>query len=384
MTGLPIVYYHAVSSRSPAASHAPPVCAPHERHKKVPILMHLMHLHRSSFTATAPRLQRSLLASSLSLLALSIPVVAEALQVTGLQTPQSFVADPSGEQYFISNVNGDPGVKDNNGFITKLDRAGKVVKLQFIRGGDGETVLHAPQGMAIVNQILYVADLDALRGFDKTTGRPVVTVSFAHYPNTPGARRAPAGESTALADVAHDGHGLLYASDPHADTIYRIDTTREHAVSVLVRDAVLAGPRGLALHPKTGRLIVVSWNKGKILEVSGDGIITELASNSFFSSRFHNLDGVDFDRWGNMYVSDFTAGKVWRMRPDHKFDVVAEFLQSPADIGVDRKNHLILVPYHYGNAAEMNGLESPIKSDTKKRTFADYGFTFPKGDQERK
>lgn len=337
-----------------------------------------MHLHRPAFAASTPRLHPSLLASLLGVLALSMPAVSEALQVTGLQMPRSFVADPSGEQYFISNVNGDPDVKDNNGFITKLDRAGKLVKLQFIRGGDGGTVLHAPQGMAIVNEVLYVADLDALRGFDTTTGRTVVTVSFAN------SRLVPAGESAALADVAHDGRGLLYASDPHADTIYRIDTTREHAVSVLVRDHALAGPRGLALHPKTGRLIVVSWNQGKILEVGGDGVITELASNSFFSSRFHNLDGVDFDRWGNMYVSDTTAGKVWRMRPDHKFDVIAEFLPSPADIGVDRKNHLILVPYQQDNAAEMNGLESPLKRDTQKRTFADYGFTFPKGDQERK
>ncbi|MBI4401509.1 MAG: hypothetical protein HY581_07750, partial [Nitrospirae bacterium] len=56
----------------------------------------------------------------------------------------------------------------------------------------------------------------------------------------------------------------------------------------------------------------------------------------------------------------------------------AEFLSSPADISVDRKNHLILVPYHYGNAAEMNGLESPVKSDKKKRSFEDYGFSFPK------
>ncbi|TLY40997.1 MAG: hypothetical protein E6K61_06050 [Nitrospirae bacterium] len=375
LTGLPIVYYHAISNRPHAASHAPPGCARDERHEKVPILM---HLHESSFAASTPRLPRGLTAAALSVLALSISVVAQALQVTGLQMPRSFLADPSGEQYFISNVNGDPGVKDNNGFITKLDSAGKLVKLQFIQGGDGETVLHAPQGMAIVNQVLYVADLDALRGFDKTTGQPVVTVSFARFSN------APTGETTALADVAHDGHGLLYASDPHADTIYRIDTTRDHSVSVLVRNAALAGPRGLALHPKTGRLIVVSWNKGKILEVSGDGVITELVSNSFFSSRFDNLDGVDFDSFGNMYVSDSTAGKVWRMRPDRKFDVIAEFLPSPADIGVDRKNHLILVPYQDGNAAEMNGLESPIKSDTKKRTFADYGYSFPKPGQERK
>lgn len=299
------------------------------------------------------------------------PPSASALQVTGLQAPESFLADPSGEQYFISNANGDPDVKDNNGFITRLDQTGTVTKLQFILGGEGDVVLHAPKGMAIVNQTLYVADLDALRGFDKQTGRPVVSVSFVNQP------QAKQGQGVALADVASDGKGLLYASDTDTDTIYRVDTTRHHAISVFVRDASLAGPRGLALHPKTGHLIVTSWNKGKILEVSPDGKITELVSNGFFSSRFHNLDGVDFDSWGNMYVSDFTAGKVWRMRPDRHFDVIAEYLPSPADIGVDRENHLILVPYHYGNAAEMNGLESPVKSGKKKRTLADYGFTGP-------
>ncbi len=317
-------------------------------------------------------MRQSLLVATLwGLLPLFVPPFVDALQVTGLQAPESFLADPSGEQYFISNANGDPDVKDNNGFITKLDRTGTVAKLQFIRGGEGNIVLHAPKGMAIVNQILYVADLDTLRGFDKHTGRPVVSVSFGSQ------QQAGHGQTVALADVASDGKGLLYASDTDADTIYRIDTTRQHAVSVLVRDASLAGPRGLALHPKTGHLIVASWNKGKILDVSLDGKVTELVSNGFFSSRFHNLDGVDFDSWGNMYVSDFTAGKVWRMRPDRHFDVIAEYLPSPADIGVDRENHLILVPYHYGNAAEMNGLESPVKSGKKKRTLADYGFTGP-------
>lgn len=306
----------------------------------------------------------------ITILLFAVPV--HALQVTGLQRPQSFLADPSGEQYFISNANGDPDVKDNNGFITKLDAEGKVAKLEFIRGGENGIVLHAPKGMAIVEDTLYVADLDTLRAFNTRTGKPVLTIPFGEHPGTN------------LADVAYDGHGRLYVSDTEADTIYRIDTKQDHAVSVLVQDRSLAGPRGLAFHPKTGKLIVVSWKKGKILEVDPAGTITELAANSFFSSRFHNLDGVDFDSFGNMYVSDFTAGKVWRMRPDRKFDVIAEFLPYPADIGVDRKKHLILVPYHYGNAAEMNGLESPIKKDSRKRSFADYGFDFKKRPPEPK
>jgi hypothetical protein len=295
-----------------------------------------------------------------------------ALQVTGLQAPQSFVSDQACECYFISNVNGEPAEKDNNGFITKLDRDGKVTAAQFIRGGGGTVTLHAPKGMAVISKLLYVADLDMLRAFDVKTGKPVATVSFAGQSGT-----------VALVDVVATQQGLLYASDMDANVIYRIDPARQHAVSVLVRDAALAGPRGLAVHPKTGRLVAVSWHKGSIVEIAENGAITELVSNGFFSARFRNLDGVDFDTWGNMYVSDFTTGKIWRMRPDRHFNVIAEYLPTPADISVDRAKNLILVPYLYGNAAEINGLESPFKSGKQKRTLADYGFTGgPKPPQE--
>lgn len=312
----------------------------------------------------AQRILQSILSGLLGglvcLTAFSLP--AYALQITGLKGPQSFVADTAGDVYFISNVNGDPAAKDSNGFITKLDSAGKLIKLEFIRGGDGTTVLHAPKGMAIVDGTLYVADLDTVRAFETGSGRPVQTISLAQF-----------GQA-ALVDLAHDGHGVLYASDTDANTIYKIDTTRQHAASVFAKDSALAGPRGLAVHPQSGHLVVASWRKGKILDIDEHGKITELVSNSFFSSRFNNLDGVDFDSYGNMYVADTTGGKVWRMRADHKFDVIAEFLNSPADISVDRKKHLILVPYAYADAAEINGLESPTKSQKQKRTLADYGF----------
>lgn len=294
---------------------------------------------------------------------------AAASQVEGLQTPQSFLADPSGEFYFISNINGDADAKDNNGFITRLDKDGKVTDLHFIQGGQNGTTLHGPKGMAIIDRLLYVVDGDTLRGFDKETGRAAVTVSLqehlAHNTKQP----------IALIDVAYDGNGTLYLSDTESDTIYRVEIARQHAVSIVTKNSVLSGPAGLAWNAKTGKLVAVSWNKGKILEITPDGTVSELVSNSFFSSRFHNLSGVDFDAWGSMYVSDFSAGKVWRIRPDMKFEVIAEYLSTPADIGIDRKGHLILVPYYYGNAAEMNGLERPSTGGgTKKRSLADYGF----------
>lgn len=296
---------------------------------------------------------------------------ATALQVLNLQEPYSFVVDHATNHYFISSVNGEENARDNNGFISKVKEDGTVVSLRFIEGGKDGHTLHAPKGLAIVNRTLYVADLDQLKGFDTTTGKLLATVPL-------GSGAAPqAGAASHLIDVAHDGKNLLYVSDRTRHAIYRVDVAKDHQASVLIQDMALAGPAGLAMHPKGDRLVAVSWDKGKILEIRLDGSYTELVSNGFFSSRFGNLSGIDFDRFGNMYVSDFTRGKIWRMRPDQKFQVIAEYLPSPADIAIDRDNHVILVPYLYGNAAEVNGLENPLKKSDQRRTLADYGFSAP-------
>ena len=295
------------------------------------------------------------------------------ITVTELQSPYSFVNDPVEKSYFISSVNGEAETADNNGFITKLDSNGKLLNLKFIQGGKDDVTLHAPKGMALVEHVLYVADLDTLRGFDTTTGKPVMALTI-RSPTT--SQSEPS--QTSLSDVTFDGKGHLFCSDQKANTIYRVDLATQ-TVSVLVTNRSLAGPSGLAVHPRSGQIIAVSWEKGKISEISPEGVVTELFSNSFFSNRFQNLRGVDFDRWGNMYVSDFTTGKVWRMSWDKRFQVIAEFLPSPGDLSIDRANNLILVPYELAHAAEMNGLETPSdgKPKKEKRTLADYGFIPP-------
>jgi DNA-binding beta-propeller fold protein YncE len=293
------------------------------------------------------------------------------ITVTELQSPYSFISSQAGKEYFISSVNGEPDAADNNGFITKLDANGKVVNLKFIQGGSSDVTLHAPKGMALVGQILYVADLESVRGFDIGTGKTTVVLPLSDDAGRGSSR-------VSLTDIAFDGKGLLYCSDQQANRIYRLDLAARK-FSTLIADPALAGPSGLAIHPKTGQLIAVSWDKGKVFEISPEGALTELVSNGFFSGRFKNLRGVDFDRWGNMYVSDSTTGKVWRISWDKRFQVIAEYLPSPGDFGIDRTNNLILVPYGFAHAAEMNGLETPTiaKSKQEKRTLADYGFIPP-------
>lgn len=296
---------------------------------------------------------------------------AVALQINGLESPHSCLADPANNSYYISNVNGEPDARDNNGFITKLNGQAEIVGFKFISGGEQGATLHAPKGMAFVDQVLYVADVDTLRAFDKNTGKTMMTIVMTPSPLPP--------RPLSLIDIAANDQGLLFVSDMPGNTIYKIDTRQRHAVSVFIHDERLAGPAGLAVHPKTGHIIVVSWEKGSILDISQEGALTELVSNSFFTSRFQNLSGIDFDRWGNMYVSDLTKGKVWRMQSNKKFQVIAEFLPAPADVGIDRVNNLILVPYQQANVAEVNGLETPVGAtgENRKRTLADYGFVAP-------
>ena len=305
-------------------------------------------------------------------MAMGMPSPAIAMQINGLESPHSVLADPANNSYYISNINGEPDARDNNGFITKLNGQAEIVGIKFISGGEQGTTLHAPKGMAFIDQVLYVADVDTLRAFDKNSGKTMMTIAMTPSPLLP-------ARPLSLIDIAANDQGLLFVSDMPGNTIYKVDTKQRHAVSVFIHDERLAGPAGVAVHPKTGHIIVVSWEKGSILDISQDGVLTELVSNSFFTSRFQNLSGIDFDRWGNMYVSDLTKGKVWRMQPNNKFQVIAEFLPAPADVGIDRVNNLILVPYQQANVAEVNGLETPVGAtgENRKRTLADYGFVAP-------
>lgn len=293
-----------------------------------------------------------------------------------LMRPQCFIVSPSGEHYFIANANGEPGKRDNNGFISKLDIEGKPIDLHFINGGSRGTILHSPNGMAIVGQTLYVADLDTVRGFDLNTGHTTVTLSFSQF------------HITELTDMIADGAGQLFVLDTEGNAIYQIDTTQDHIVSLYLEHDQLASPRGLAVHPKTGHLVVVSLDDGTVLDIAQDRSITEMISNSFFTGKFQNLSGVDFDQFGNMYLADLTAGKIWRVQPDYKMRPIAEFLLAPTSVKIDRKKHMILVPYLYANGAEMNGLERPAnaKGGTKKkqRTLSDYGLGMMGGDTRKK
>src|ERR1700738_28206 len=63
--------------------------------------------------------------------------------VSGLASSEAVVFDPARDVYFVSNINGDPGVKDGNGFISRITADGAVDSLHFIQGGRNGVTPHA-------------------------------------------------------------------------------------------------------------------------------------------------------------------------------------------------------------------------------------------------
>jgi hypothetical protein len=103
---------------------------------------------------------------------------AVSLSVDSLEAPEALRFDPELGVYYLSNINGSPLAKDGNGYISRLTRDGKVDSLKFIAGGRGGAKLDAPKGIAIQGDTLWVADIDAVRAFDKRSGKPIATVSL--------------------------------------------------------------------------------------------------------------------------------------------------------------------------------------------------------------
>jgi hypothetical protein len=91
---------------------------------------------------------------------------------TGLATPESVLWDAARSVWYVSNINGNPPQKDDNGYIVRLGANGETMdSLPFINGTDEDVTLHAPKGMAMRGDTLWVADIDALRGFDLASGK---------------------------------------------------------------------------------------------------------------------------------------------------------------------------------------------------------------------
>ncbi|MBZ9822247.1 SMP-30/gluconolactonase/LRE family protein [Mesorhizobium sp. CA4] len=249
----------------------------------------------------------------------------ELWRATGFEQPESALVDAAHNRIVISNIVGNPGAADGNGYLSLLSMDGQVLARHWVEG------LDAPKGMAIAGGRLYAADITKVRVVDLASGRLVETI------DVPGA--------VFLNDMTQDSAGKVYVSDMLADTIYRIDGDRPE---LFVKDALLASPNGV--FADGGRLIVASWGKrinttdfstaepGGLLSVD---LATKKVTPLPGAQKFADLDGV-IAIGDTIYATAYMTGTLYSYKPGGAPTVVATFKPGSADIGTDGER--IFVP----------------------------------------
>ncbi|TGV39239.1 ATP/GTP-binding protein, partial [bacterium M00.F.Ca.ET.168.01.1.1] len=135
--------------------------------------------------------------------AMSAALAGELWRATGFEQPESALVDAGHNRIVVSNIVGNPGAADGNGYLSLLSMDGKVISRNWVDGMD------APKGMAIAGGKLYASDITKIRVVDLASGKLVSTI------DVPGA--------VFLNDMTADASGKVYVTDMLADTIYRID-----------------------------------------------------------------------------------------------------------------------------------------------------------------
>ena len=253
-----------------------------------------------------------------------------------LKNPESVAYSPKLDVLFVSNVNGKPTEKDQNGFISKVSPAnGSIIELNWVTG------LNAPKGIALSNNNnrLFVSDLTDLVEIDINTGKIIKRF------NAPG--------SAFLNDVVSDKQGNIYVSDTITNTIYKLDGNNiTSTLQPWLQSAQLNGPNGLHVDESKNKLIVASLGKftkpGAGIEIVDlkNKTITPLGKEGT-TSPFGGLDGIESDPTGERYyVTDNPAGKLYLVNADGTGygTLVDLHTQGAADIGFIPSQSTVIIP----------------------------------------
>ncbi|MDQ6690085.1 MAG: hypothetical protein M3Z18_06205 [Gemmatimonadota bacterium] len=253
--------------------------------------------------------------------------------VSGLASSEAIVFDPARDVYFISNMNGDPGVKDGNGFISRIRSDGVVDSLHFIQGGRNGVTLNAPMGSRIQGDTLWVLDVDMLRGFDARTGNPLSAIDLAPmgagFLNdlTPG----PDGDFYITDTGVRAVNGKLDHTAP--DRIYHVDRNRR--VTIALQSPALALPDGIGWDPAARRLILAPFGGTAVQQWHpGDAAPVNIAPGP---GRF---DGVEIEPDGSAVITIWNDSSVSTLEGTRLVKRVV-LSMPPADASVDLRRRRV-------------------------------------------
>lgn len=241
-----------------------------------------------------------------------------ALEIGGFSHPESVLA---GSEVYVSNIGEkrEALAKDGDGYISKLSSSGEVLERRFITG------LNAPKGMGMANNILYVTDIDSVKGFDLGTKRQVFEIRIE--------------DSVSLNDIVILDERYVFVSDNRKGLVYKIDTKSKTYEIFLAIDPKLGGVNGLLVDKESNTLFLVTFAPAKKIKGLLLGFNLEDKKIIFQTQPIGSLDGIAFDKNKDFIVSDWGEnyqGKIYRISKKGEITSLdLESMKGPADLSVN-------------------------------------------------
>jgi DNA-binding beta-propeller fold protein YncE len=234
-----------------------------------------------------------------------------------LRTPESALFDPQRNVIYVSNINKDTRTsKDGDGFISRLTPEGEVQELYWVSG------LNDPHGMALHNNVLYVADIDEVVAISTQSGSVL--------------GRYRADKARMLNGVAADDSGNIYVTDTEENRIYVL---RNGRISTWIDKTKAKRPNGIFI--RGNRMIVAFSGNGKIMLLD-----PETKNLSDWIEDVNSADGIDAVGDGS-YLASSWSGEIFHIdAQNRKWSMLNTSKQNmnTADIDYAEQLGLLLVP----------------------------------------
>ena len=266
------------------------------------------------------------------------PSAPQVIKIDGFQTPESVLYDEEADVYLVSNINGTPFDKDDNGFIAKVSPPpdAKLAEPAWIDGKNEKVTLNAPKGMAFLGDVLYVADIDTVRMFDRKSGEPKGEVKLKG--------------ATFLNDVAA-GKDAVYVTDTALDKEFKPGKTQgvwqiKGNKGTQIAKGDLGGPNGVLVQGDD--VWVVTFATGELYKLGKGGkkeAVEKLPKGQ--------LDGIVAGADGTLYISSWEGSSVFHGNAG-SWTEGPSGVKSPADLAIDTKHNVLVIPLFQENRIEIH------------------------------